>query len=85
MAAPPPGADGLCLPGSVVLADATDTAPGAPPPHLLWATLATAYAPPEPGPATDGDDRLAPYIALPIAVGLSLVLWVVIVELVLTR
>ncbi len=67
------------------LADAISTGPDAPPPHLLWATLESAYATPEQNPAVPDEERLPLYIALPMAVGLSLVLWVIIVELVLMR
>jgi hypothetical protein len=61
------------------------SAPETPPPHLLWATLESAYAPTEQSPPASQEPRLVPYLALPIAIGLSLVLWVVIVELVLMR
>ncbi len=66
-------------------AAASDPAPGTPPPHLLWATLESAYAEPEQNPRAPREERLGAYFALPIAVGLSLVLWVIIVELVLMR
>ena len=66
--------------------------PETPPPHRLWATLESAYAAAEQGDAVDrgkspdaDDERLALTLALPLAIGLSLVLWVVIVELVLMR
>lgn len=61
-----------------------DAASDAPPPHVLWATLESAYAPPERA-LVPHEERLAPYLALPMAVGLSLVLWIIIAELVLTR
>ena len=70
---------------AVSLASATTTGPDAPPPHLLWATLESAYAPPEQSPLPPQEERLPLHIALPMAVGLSLVLWVIIVELVLMR
>jgi hypothetical protein len=66
------------------LADTSGTAPSAPPPHLLWATLESAYN--EQSAATmPEEERLPPYIALPLAVGLSLILWGVILGLVLIR
>ncbi len=76
---------------SVSLADANSAGMRTAPPHLLWKTLESAFSGPEIspsalyGPPIPQDRRLAGYIALPIALGLSLVLWVVIVELVLTR
>ncbi len=76
-------AETIPSPSPASLADAISKASGAPP-HLLWATLESAYAQPDSSPAAD-EERLAPYIALPMALGLSLVLWVVIVELVLMR
>lgn len=73
------------LPPQVSLSDAISTAPDAPPPHLLWATLESAYATPDHSPIAPEEARLPPHLALPLAVGLSLVLWVIIVELVMMR
>ncbi len=71
----------------VSLADANSAGGGAAPPHLLWKTLESAYAAPSPPeiPLDPAEPRLAGYIALPIVLGLSLVLWVAVVELVLMR
>ncbi|MDE2302582.1 MAG: hypothetical protein KGK11_08495 [Sphingomonadales bacterium] len=55
----------------------------APAPHLLWATLEAAY--PGEDAAPPGEQRLASYIAVPLTVGLSLLLWGVILAVVLLR
>lgn len=73
-------------PGAAVSPAVTKNATtAAPPPHLLWETLETTYGAPAGTPACRDEERLARYIALPLALGLSLVLWVIIVELVLMR
>jgi hypothetical protein len=78
------GADSLASSLSDALAQASSTAPGAPPPHLLWATLESAYSE-QSATTMPEEERLPPHIALPLAVGLSLILWGVIVGLVLIR
>lgn len=91
LARAPDVADGIAPAKPVSLADANSAGIGKAPPHLLWDTLESAFSGPEIsapalyGPPVPKDERLAGYIALPIALGLSLVLWVVIVELVLMR
>jgi len=70
---------------------ADKSAPNVAPPHLLWVSLESAFATPEKDSqfsrerTADDDQRLPPYIAFPIAMGVSLAMWVGIVELVLRR
>ena len=78
--APSPGSSPVSIAEPV-----TSATPQAPPPHLLWETLETAFGPPEETPPWPSDERLSLNIALPVAVVVSLVLWVIIVELVLRR
>ena len=67
------------------------TRTGTAPPHLLWETLESIFAgPPTDAPAPPGlptreGEPLARYISLPITLALSVVLWVMIVELVIWR
>jgi hypothetical protein len=82
--AAPASGDSIASSLKDALADARSTAPDAPPPHLLWATLESAYS--EQSAATmPEEERLPPHIALPLAVGMSLILWAVIVGLVVMR
>ncbi len=80
----PASGDSLAAALTDALADAGSTAPGAPPPHLLWATLESAYSE-QSATTMPEEERLPPHIALPLAVGLSLILWAIIIELVLRR
>ena len=67
------------------LDDPGNAAPAAAPPHVLWQTLEIAYAPPQDGDPGPGEDRLARVIAMPLVLAASLLLWVLIVEFLLTR
>jgi hypothetical protein len=81
----PPAGDADRLAASLRDAVAhADAAPGAPPPHVLWATLESAYTEQPAAPMRE-EERLPPYLALPLAVGLSLILWAIIVAVVLVR
>lgn len=80
----PPNLEQTPTAGPATLTDAISIAPDAPPPHLLWATLESAYTAPAP-PVQEEEERLPPHVALPMAIGLSLVLWAIIITPVLMR
>lgn len=82
--------DSMSLPMPLSLTRATESDSAAPPPHLLWASLESAYAalddfPPTVGEPVQDEQRFARCVALPLALGLSLMLWVIIIELVIMR
>lgn len=66
--------------GSLANGQSPDAA--TPPLHLLWETLESAYVAPEARPDDPEEKNMAVFMALPIGLVLSLVLWAIIVELV---